>query len=690
LTSADEPLMKRHGSPGEFAPVGEIDDLVETAAWDAGTELELELPRAKANENLAEALVGKGWSLGGAQALARACVRPDDVRRRLSAPVELRVPGGTMLVVESPVLSHGITVYPTNLRELGTRLYPLGMPAGFFPSGVIEDPHADGEQPCELVLDVDGPDQLSERLRSSEAWLSRHNPLAGDIETEGVLQPVTLVGIRVDHHNGARSVHLVTAADGSSRTAAVHRILNADAAELTYGAGSSDRVLRQQVGAVLRRVREQGWAGLDDEDRRRVRALIMPARIIVGYRQEVGRGVGFDAAIRSLIGLMHIAPPLPYGTEVARDAIANAVLDDLRRPHGHRSARITDDEARYYAASIMPGELAVAGFSPHEDVRAADITRVILHGGRRTTLRINAGIRSITSRSTISPDERVAVAVEMIMRPWRTAHATDAHLNLNARRSALQRAYGMPEIARQPDEPLLEGFPDSDYSLEELRDQALSEASAGCGRRKDKPLGSAQVELATKAAYYMIFAEPMALRREAGPSTRGRDNIEPADQRSASAVLTAMMATVRGVGQAYAVVRLGREGQPLWEREDASYLGDGAGRQPVVLTDERVRATYGGKAPRRNPQTGLAAAEGCWDELINCVKAVERASSALAAVPNSAGKSYLDEEGWSESEVDPVRRQLDRVDRRLATWSDRWSDRKTDRFQVEDLSEGKW
>ena len=39
-------------------------------------------------------------------------------------------------------------------------------------------------RPCELVLEVlPGQYQLSEQLRSSEAWLVRNNPLAGDIES---------------------------------------------------------------------------------------------------------------------------------------------------------------------------------------------------------------------------------------------------------------------------------------------------------------------------------------------------------------------------------------------------------------------------------------------------------------------------------------------------------------------------
>jgi len=675
---------KEHGQAGPgFDEVGSVEDATDVVDWDAGNEGNLELARAKAVENLAEALVRGGWSTGSAGAVARACVKPDDVRRRLAAPVELRVPGGTMLVVETSVFSHGVTAYATNLRELGNRLYPLGMVDHRASGGLIADPVADIDHSCELVLDVGDPNQLSERLRSSEAWLNRRNPLASDVAVEGVLQPVTLAGMRVDHRNGAPSVHLLTAADGSSRTTATHKILGVDPTDLVYGTGSSDRLFRQQVGAILRLLREQGWSGLAEEDRRRVRALTMPARIVVGYRQEARRGISFDAAVRSLIGLTHIAPPLAYGVEVERDATADAVLDALGRWYRGRPPRITPDQARWFAALMTPDERDAAGMPPYADVRAADITRVLLHGGRRTTLRVNVGVRSITARSSPTAEERVAIAVELVLRPWRTAHASDEHLNVSARRSALQRAYGMADISRQPDEPLLEGFPDSEYTLEDLRDQALDEVAEGHGRRKDKPLGCAQVELATKAAYYLILAEPMGLRREAPPSARSRRDADLPDQRSPSVVLTAMLATPRGVRQAYAIVAQGRAGETLWETgEDGRPVTDDEGNL-VVLTDERVRATYGGRAPRQEAITGLAAAESAWQGLVEAMAVLEKATRAVGAVHSAAGRSYLDEEGWPDDEVDHVRRRLDRIDHLLRGWQDRWAARQEDQPEVD-------
>ncbi|MCA1712578.1 MAG: hypothetical protein LC789_13470 [Actinobacteria bacterium] len=119
------------------------------------------LPRAPAVERLADALERAGLGPLSAAAAARAAVRPDDFRRRLSAPVELRVPGGVMDVVETPVWAPAVVPYPTNPRELGRRIYPLGI-EGDVPADqrLIEDPRAAALGTCELEIRVGSRSQL--------------------------------------------------------------------------------------------------------------------------------------------------------------------------------------------------------------------------------------------------------------------------------------------------------------------------------------------------------------------------------------------------------------------------------------------------------------------------------------------------------------------------------------------------
>jgi len=644
------------------------------------------LARQKAVDNLGDALVSRGVSPLAAAALARAAVRPDDLRRRLAAPVDLRVPGGTMTGVETAVWAAGIVPYPTNLREVGQRVYPLDLPEptpGEIPLeniGLIEEPRATPDVPAELTLRVTSPRHLASRLRAAEEWLGQRNPLADDISAEGVLQPVTLVLMTVEHGDAHPPVAIVAAADGSSRTTATHQILNYDPADLVYELGADTRAYRQEIGRLLRLLHERDWGQLTEAEQRRVRALTLPARIIVGYRPDPDRTVSFDGAVQALIGLMHINPPLAYGKDVERDAMADVVLAELRRPLLTRPPRITEDERRWYAALMLPSERDAAGLPRYGDVRAADITRAILHGGNATAGRVNRGIRALTARRSPEPQDRVDVAVELILRPWRTTHLNERPTEVQARRAALQRCYDLPEIRTQPDEPLLEGVPGAAYFLDDLRDQALGEVEQGHGA--NGRLGSGQVELGTKAAYYMILASPMALRRE--PVGRLEDRDGPKDNRAPSTVLRAMMSTTRGVWQAYAIILAGRAGEPLFEVDEEGSPTRAADGGDRVLTDELVRATY---SPVRRPtrqrqeESGPAALPPRWQAILNALVYLENTVEAMRAVRSAAGGSQVEEQGWDETIIGEARKRVDVVDRTLGAWGDRWSELARDRAE---------
>ena len=678
MTPAD---LRKAGGAG----VAEDDGPVAEGGW-AVADFD-DLARQKAVDHLRDVLLARGTTPLAAEALARAAVRPDELRRRLAAPVDLRVPGGTMSVVETSVWAAGIVPYPTNLREVGQRVYPLDLPeptpgmTSLEDVGLIEEPTATQGVPAELTLRVASPQHLASRLRNAEEWLAQRNPLAEDVGAEGVLQPVTLVLMTVEHDN-AEPVAIVAAADGSSRTTATHRILKYDPADVVYELGTDTRAYRQEIGRLLRLVREREWGQLTEAEQHRVRALTLPARIIVDYRPEQDRSVSFAGAVQALIGLMHINPPLPYGKDVERDAMADVVLAELQRPLQTRSPRITNDERRWFAAVMLPSQRDAAGFSRYGDVRAADITRAILHGGNATAGRVNRGIRALTARRSPKPEDRIEVAVELILRPWRTTHATDRPADIQARRAALQRCYDLPEIRTQPDEPLLEGVPGATFSLEDLRDKALNEVERGQGA--DGTLGYGQVELGTKAAYYMILAEPMALRRETVGRVEDSDGIK--DNRAPSVVLRAMMSTVRGVWQAYAIILCGRAGEPLFEVDETGRAVPDVSGDDRVLTDELIRATYSPvrRSTRRREEVGPAALPSRWQAVLNALVYLENTVEAMRAVRSAAGGSQVEEQGWDETVIGEARKRVDVVDRTLGAWGDRWSDVARDRTEDEE------
>jgi hypothetical protein len=648
-------------------PAGVEDELFEFGWIPDGRAL----PRLQAVENLAAALVRGGMSDGAALSLARSAVNPDDARRRLAEPAKMRVQGGTLLVIETRLWTPGVVPYPTNPRELGHRMYPLGLPDVHKAEGLIPDPVQSPGRGAELTLRVGRPEDLAHRLRDAEAWLREANPLVDDVAAEGILQPLAVVILTVEHNDGASPVQLLAAADGSSRTTAAHTLLKLDPAAVAYDLSQDERAFRQSIGRFLRLLRDRGWDGLSVEEQQRVRALMTPARVVVGFEPESGRSLTFDGAVRNLIGLTHIRPPRAYGAPVENEAKADAVLDVLARPLLTRPAHITPLERMWFSGLMTRTQAENAELPPYPDLRASDITRALLHGGRATARRVNQGIRSLTAKQQPSPNERVDIAVELILRPLKTERAADKGYSIAARRAALQRAYRLPEIAQQNDAPIIEGFADSDYTLEDLRDEALQDVEAGHG--DDGRLEAAQVELATKAAYYMVVAEPMALRREG----YGGDENTVRDERTLSVVLRAMLSRQRGVHQAYAVIRAGRSGESLFEvDEDGAPVMDARHRKRA-LTDDLVRATYTNR-PVTKATTGAAGAARRWAEIVDEIDRLQSAVDELEGVRSDRGNRFVDERGWPDAQVRPMRDQLDRISRTLAAWADRYEEVQAD------------
>ncbi|MCA1712577.1 MAG: hypothetical protein LC789_13465 [Actinobacteria bacterium] len=317
---------------------------------------------------------------------------------------------------------------------------------------------------------------------------------------------------------------------------------------------------------------------------------------------------------------------------------------------------------------MTPKERDAEGLPSAPDIRAADIAQALLMGGRPTAARVNGGIRSITAEAHPTRDTRVDAAVELILRPWLAGAAELPPARVQARRAAMQRVFRLPAIPEQENGTLWEGLPDSPLNLEQLRDTALKDARTGDG----ETMTEAQVELGIKAAYYMVLAEPMALRRE--QVGRLEDAEVDKDNRALSVVLRTMMSSSRGCRQAYAAVVDGRRGGPILEVDRAGRRTKDAAGGPVVLTDQLVRSTYGG-APRPSAAaTGPAAAKARWTELLAAVEDLVRRNEALFSVKAASGRPLVADEGWPEGEVGPVLLRLGRVERSLGALADRWQE----------------
>lgn len=647
------------------APAGLRDD---EAGWQPEPYV---LPRLAAVDNLAAALFGRGLSEEAAEALAGAAVQPEDMRRKLTDVNKLRVQGGTLHIVETRLWSASVVPHPANPREYGRRSYALGGASATL--RILPEPESVPGRSPQLQIRVPHPNDLAHRLDDAKERLVKENPLDDDIAAEGVLQPLMVVPMMVCHERAPnRPVTLLITADGSSRISAVHHLLGYRPSLIAYDWANDVRKVRREVNRWLRLVQKQGWDALSPAEQGMVRALTVPARVVVGFVPDTRAGVRFHIAVRNFIGLTHIRPPRPYGSAVENEAKGDAVLDSLAEPTRSRPARITPQEKRWFAGVITEQEAAQEGFSPHQDVRTAEIVRTVLGGGTGTARRVNEGIRSLTAKQRPEHEDRVDIAVELILRPVRTAK-NDALPYVRPRRAVLQRAYRLPEIKELPADALLEGALDSGRSLEELRDAALKEAAEGLGA--GGRLGVAQTELAVKASYYMVTAGTMALQTEGSGAARAQDS------RSAVGVLRAMLSQRRGVIQAYEVVRAGRLGRPLHEvDEDGApiYTDDGGYRE---LTDALVRHTYNGEA-LTEAVVGLPAARARWATVTKSVDNLRQAVSAMESVPAyEGGDSLVKREGWDPPEVEKARRYLDKVSRTLADWADWYQEQNDEQGQ---------
>ncbi|MFJ2889550.1 hypothetical protein ACIO53_26215 [Streptomyces sp. NPDC087305] len=629
------------------------------------------LPRIAAVNNLADALFGKGLSEEASEALARAAVQPEDMRRKLADVNNLRVQGGTLHIVETRLWSAAVVPHPANPREYGRRSYALGGASAAL--RILPVPESAPGNGPELQIRVPHPNDLTQRLDDAKERLVKENPLDDDIAAEGVLQPLMVVPMTVSYERAPnRPPTLLITADGSSRISSVHELLGYRPSLIAYDLANDLRKFRREINRWIRLVQKQGWASLSAAEQGKVRALTVPARVVVGFAPDTRAGVRFHTAVRNFIGLTHIRPPRPYSSAVESEAKGDAVLDSLAESTRSRHARITPQEKRWFAGVITEQEVIDEGFSPHQDVRAAEIIRTVLGGGTGTARRVNEGIRSLTAQQRPKREDRVDIAVELILRPVRTAR-NDVPPYVRPRRAVLQRAYRLPEIEELPVDVLLEGALDGGRSLEELRDAALKEAAEGLGA--GGRLGLAQTELAVKATYYMVTADTMALQTEGSGAARAEDS------RSAVGVLRAMLSRQRGVNQAYEVVRAGRLGRPLYEvAEDGTPIctADGQYRE---LTDALVRHTYNGEA-LTEAVAGLPAARARWATVTKSVDNLRQAVSVMESVPAyEGGDSLIKREGWDPPEIEKARRYLDKVSRTLADWADLYHVQNNDQGQ---------
>jgi hypothetical protein len=625
------------------------DDAPAAEAWAPGN-----LPKMQAVRNLAET-IAKNTPEHVATAYARAVTDPAEFRRRLGYPAEIRVPGGVLYTVPTTLWTPGIATFPTNNREADSRLYPCAGDEGDGPTAhTLWQLDSGDHGAAELRLRVGTVPEVVQSLELSYDFLLRNNDLRTSVAEHGVLMPITVVPMTVMHDDDSAAVTILTAVDGSSRTAGAHRNLGLSPYEVLYEFTNSDREYRRRIHEVLA-AHERG-NDLTATERRRLRSIQVPANVVVGFRREPGSGVTFHQAVQSLVGFIHVEPPKKWGPAGELDAKADAVLEALET-----YGCITSLRRRYMAGLLRPEQAEQAGLSPQADERAAYVLHTLL--AEENHLAVATGVKRLVVRRTrVTPGQKVQIAVELAIRSFRRQEGPTA---VHTSRVALSEVYDLADF----EEP---------WSVTTRTPEVLLGAALGELESPDRT-GPALRELAVLGAFHLTRYRVLhrAERRSDG------EWLDPGP------TLRAMMHSAHGLRVlARAIVDGRADHTPEQVDEQGTTLRTAAGQarpmDDTFLGDTFFSGTSGHAAPERPAATAEAVLGDRVDEVASHIDHLLAALSSLGAVAGPHGKALVEVVGVPHETVERMLTQLGAAHRQLQRYGVIDENRLAERDRVAD------
>ncbi|MEU4681558.1 hypothetical protein [Streptomyces xinghaiensis] len=606
------------------------------------------VPKALAVNRLATSLVSQfGHSDGAARAIARAVTQPQDMRKRAQWPVEERVPGGTVLTISSWLWAPAVSTFPGNMREAVRRKYAFALVEGR--GSVDHTPlppvHSVSGGSAELTLDARNREAVVASLNNSATFLKDNNNYDESVKAHGVLRELLVVPVKFEHQDGSRPQWILAAADGSSRASAAHRVLGVKPANVVYGYNDDDHEFRTLLGRVAGAA-AMPLEALSERQRQELRALVIPAKIVVGYRPDPGSRKTLAEAMRFIVGITHVDPPKRWDTASRLDAQAEAVLEDLL----HRG-RITEEDAGYYAGLLSPKEAERYGYSRYADARAGAIVWALLTRKNRPVC--SAAIRRVTARARVHVRDIVPVAAELSLRGW-PGRADPSATRVDGVRSALQRMLLSSDIVRC--EWRLTG-----RNSDALLAAALNEVKAG------EVGGPAAVELGILGGWHLVVSGFMQRELRESPSIAALNKVFDTLVRTQHGLRLLADAMARG--------RRGERPRPINEDGvpvDLRHYAESVGLNPERPyfanhgEDDWLRRTFMVESQPETeealdeeqtdpPETQLEKAKGA---VVNAVDRLEDAIQAVTLIGGYTRKRLIDELGWRPQEAEELARRL--------------------------------
>jgi hypothetical protein len=611
--------------------------------------------RANARKTLADALVAKfGHDAASATAIARAVVDPTRVRLQLGAPIEERVPGGTLFMVHTQVWPAAISPSPINPRAAGDRIYPAGAhgdPRVAVPRRPLVAAGSAANGLPVLALDVEDPDHLVASLQDSmDVLMSTADKLLADIPEQGVMRPVTVVALRVTHGDGAPTMTVPATPDGSSRTTIAWSKWGLETGAEVYNV-VDDRRLGDKISNVERLAQKDSTQLVEDE-RVLLRLATMPAVLIVGYQADLGSTVSFAEAVEAWVAMIHVDPPRPWGTAADLDTKATAILESFAR-----QMNWTPEFIQYLTGNLTPAAAQAAGFGPTADARAVEILTSLGDDDRKKIL--NDGLRRLGARRPRRP-ERLEPLVELILRPLR-GNATPAEIGVA--RTILSNLKDLAEWNRP-------GWEASRLALDELYDLAEQERGDAEAQGEDYE----DVAVAGPYALELGFLAAFWLARHGGLRRQTRGALGSGDDREPEHLLRAMMTSEYGLRVLRHVVEDGRAGIAPRAITTSGVVATDATGAEIPVTTSWLKGAFPAEAAAK-PTTGTPDFTRAVIRVREQTDEMHQAVRALMDMRGAGGNKLAKHLGVKPSTVEDLRKKLAWASDQLAYCATIWRDR---------------
>lgn len=615
------------------------------------------LAKKPAHNSLYRRLAEEGVDEPVAAVVARAVVDPADARQRLDRLVPVRVPGGRLFSLDVLVWTSMVANFPVNNREATSRT---------FPAGGDHDTEASRYRPLRPAQDApDGSARLEQHassidhavwsLERSVQYLLDKNNWVESIAAQGVMVPVIAVPMTIRTADGSPPITILATADGSSRIASAHHLLDLTSRDVLIDLPADERSARGQLAEILA-VLERPADEVTDDELRRVRAVQIPARILLRFEPDNQTDTGFAKAVEALVHLLHVEPAKQWDDAASLDAKADSVITAL-----HEAAQLTPSRKAYADGMLTPQEASHRGLGGEADERALWLVQLISSDRAAIKRAVRAGVLELTRGRLVRKEVKAQIAVELGLRAVRASYPAS---HVKSARLALQNAV-------QSDMIWAKGLNvEAGETPEALRDLALDEIEDG-----GQP-GAACARLAVKGGFWLAVHRVL---REAHFFAE-RDQ---RDGRSPQKILEALVRSPHGIHVLYRAIVDGRDGQPPVSVDENGKRRQASSGKLIAMSSTWLRQDVVPARGRSKPE-GPEADPFPTRQLLQRVQRLRNAVDALAdehrqlrAVTDASGTPLVDQEGISTGTVTQMRDSLDALDRKLVVYEDIWT-RKND------------